>query len=176
MTIPENIILCGFMGTGKTTVGKLVAARLGWRFVDTDNLIEARLGGRPVSRIFAEDGEAVFRQWESRICEDLARSEHDVIATGGGVVLNPANREALSRAGMVVCLEAPAEEIVARLAGVTDRPLLAGADPHARVGELLAVRAEAYGALPSHVNTSGCSPEQVAGTIITLWSKYRAYP
>src|SRR5689334_5573582 len=129
MSTPENIILCGFMGTGKTTVGTVIAAQLGWRFVDMDRLLEAQLGGRTISQIFAEDGEPFFRMWESRICEEMAWSNHEVIATGGGAVLNPANREALNRAGMVVCLEASPDEIVARLDGATDRPLLAGADP-----------------------------------------------
>jgi shikimate kinase len=174
MSTPENIILCGFMGTGKTTVGELLAERLGWRFVDTDSLIETRLGGRPISQIFAEEGEAFFRRWESRICEELVRSKHEVIATGGGLVLNPANRAALNRAGMVVCLEAPADEIVARLHGATDRPLLAGADPLARIRELLATRAEAYSSLPYHIDTAGCSPEQVARQVLALWRKYRA--
>jgi shikimate kinase len=176
MSTPENIILCGFMGTGKTTVGKLLAAQLGWRFVDTDDLIAAQLGGRSIKQIFAEDGEPFFRMWESRICDELAWSSRHVIATGGGAVLNPANRDALNRAGMVVCLEASPDEIVTRLAGVTDRPLLTGADPRVRVRELLAARAGAYGALPFHVNTSGCSPEEVSGRIITLWGQYCAHP
>jgi shikimate kinase len=172
MSIPENIILCGFMGTGKSTVGRLIADRLGWRFVDTDQLIEAQVG-RTVSQIFAGDGEAFFRQWESRICRELIGARHEVIATGGGIVLDPANREALNRAGLVVCLDAPATEIVARLAGAVDRPLLAGADPVARVTELLAARAGAYGAIRNHVDTAGKTPQEVAMRIVALWEAER---
>jgi shikimate kinase len=170
MNTPENIILCGFMGTGKTTVGRIVAARLGWRFWDTDSLIEAQLG-RPISQIFAEDGETFFRRWESSICQELAWGRHEVIGTGGGIVLNPANREALNRAGLVICLDAPADAIAARLAGMTDRPLLAGPDPAKRIAELLAARAEAYSALPHHIGTAGRSPEAVAEAILALWGQ-----
>jgi shikimate kinase len=175
MSIPENIILCGFMGTGKSTVGRLIADRLGWRFVDTDQLIEARVG-RTVSQIFAQNGEAFFRQWESRICQELIEARHTVIATGGGIVLAPPNREALNRAGLVVCLDAPATEIVARLHGATDRPLLAGADPVARVTELLAARAGAYSAIRCHVDTAGKTPQEVASRIVALWEAERVAP
>jgi shikimate kinase len=173
MNTPENIVLCGFMGTGKTTVGRIVAARLGWRFWDTDALLEAQLG-RPISQIFAEDGEAFFRRRESTMCQELAWRRHEVIGTGGGIVLDPANREALNQAGLAICLDAPADEIAARLAGVTDRPLLAGPDPAKRIAELLAARAEAYGALPHHINTAGRSPEEVAGAILALWEQHHA--
>ena len=175
MNRPENIILCGFMGTGKSTVGRLIAERLGWRFVDTDQLIEER-AGRTVKDIFAQDGEAVFRQWESRICQELAALQKTVIATGGGIVLNPDNRDALARAGLVVCLDAPASEIVARLAGVTDRPLLAGADPVTRVAELLAARASAYGALEHHVATAGKTPQEVAALVMAVWEAEHVIP
>ncbi len=168
MTTPENIILCGFMGTGKTTVGKLVAERLGWRFVDTDQVIESR-DGRSIKAIFAQDGEAAFRRMEAELCAELVGWRRTVIATGGGIVLEPANRENLASAGLVVCLEAPASEIVGRLSGVTDRPLLADADPVVRINDLLAARAEAYSALPYHVNTAGCLPEHVAQQVIALW-------
>jgi shikimate kinase len=175
----NNIILCGFMGTGKTTVGKIVAARLGWEFSDTDSVIEGWLG-RSIKQIFAEDGEAVLRYWENRYCEEMIRLHNQVIATGGGIVVNPANREAMSRAGLVICLDAPAEEIAARLSGmemgITDRPLLAGADPTKRIADLLASRAEAYAALPFHVNTGGLTPEAVAGAILALWEQHHANP
>ncbi len=174
MSTPENIILCGFMGTGKTTVGKLVAERLGWRFVDTDQVIEEQQG-RSIKAIFASDGEAAFRRMEAALCIELAGWRQTVIATGGGIVLNPANRANLNHAGLVICLEASAQEIATRLAGVTDRPLLAGPDPVSRIQHLLAARAEAYGALPHHVNTSGCSPDDIAGQVIALWRQHAAH-
>jgi shikimate kinase len=171
MSTAANIILCGFMGTGKTTVGQIVAARLDWPFVDTDSLIEARRG-RTVPAIFAQEGEAAFRQLERALCQELIGWQRTVIATGGGIVIDPANRANLARAGLVVCLEAPADEIVRRLADQTDRPLLAGVDPAQRVTDLLARRAEAYHALPHRVNTVGLTPENVAERIIALWERY----
>ncbi len=165
--VSENIILCGFMGTGKTTIGRIIAGRLGWPFVDTDQVIEARQG-KTIRAIFAEQGEPFFRRLESDLCVELAGWRQTVIATGGGIVVNADNRAALHRAGLVVCLDAPAEEIAERLAGVMDRPMLAGDDPIARVRELLAVRAEAYGAIPCHINTAGRAPEILADEVIKL--------
>src|SRR5512143_2336464 len=95
-----NIVLTGFMGTGKTTVGRLLAAQLGYEFVDTDVLIEARLG-RPISQVFAELGEAAFRQMEADLAQELANREGLVISTGGRLMLDPANVAALSRQGRV---------------------------------------------------------------------------
>jgi shikimate kinase len=170
MSTPENIILCGIMGTGKTTVGKIIAGRLDWRFVDTDAVIERRQK-KTIAAIFADEGEPAFRRLESALCAELIGWRRTVIATGGGIVLKPENREALCRAGMVVCLEAPAEVLAARLAGATDRPLLAGANPAARIAELIAVRASAYAALPIHVSTTGHNPHEVAEQIIALWKE-----
>jgi shikimate kinase len=171
MNTAANIILCGFMGTGKTTVGQIIAARLGWSFVDTDALIESRQG-RSVQVIFAQEGEGPFRQLEHALCEELIGWRRTVIATGGGIVIDPVNRANLARAGLVICLEAPADEIMRRLADQTDRPLLAGADPAQRIADLLARRAEAYRALPNRVNTAGLAPERVAERIIDLWEQF----
>src|SRR4051812_8953129 len=90
MTTRDNIILCGFMGTGKTTIGQRVSARLDWQFIDTDQVIEARQG-RLIREIFAQDGEPAFRRLESELCLELSSWRHMVIATGGGIVLNPDN-------------------------------------------------------------------------------------
>jgi len=167
---PANIILCGFMGTGKTTIGQIIAGRLGWSFVDTDQVIEERQG-KAIRMIFAEAGEPYFRRLESDLCIELATWRQTVIATGGGTVVKPENRAALQRAGLVVCLDAPAEAIAARLAGVTDRPMLAGDDPAARIRELLAMRVSAYSAIPCHVDTAGRSPEAIADEVIQLWQQ-----
>ena len=166
----ENIILCGFMGTGKTTVGKIVAARLGWQVLDTDHIIEEQVG-HPISKIFAVHGESAFRQMEADVCERLALVKHKVIATGGGIVLREDNREALVDVGLVVCLDAPAEIISARLSSATDRPLIAGADPTQRIAELLSVRAPAYAALPYHVNVASGTPQEIAEEIVVLWAR-----
>src|SRR5688572_15249289 len=107
----RNIILTGFMGTGKSTVGRRLARRLGWTFVDTDELIEQR-EGRSIPDIFAQDGEPAFRDLETELARDLANSKNQVIATGGGMVLREENLRALEQAGAVVLLEAGIEEIL----------------------------------------------------------------
>src|SRR5262245_38860810 len=109
-----NLILVGFMGTGKTSAGQAVAARLGWQFVDTDLMIEARCG-RPVAAIFAEEGEAAFRAAEAETVREAAALRHAVIATGGGVLNDPANLAALQASGVLVCLTALPEVILARV-------------------------------------------------------------
>lgn len=166
MTTP-NIILTGFMGTGKTAAGQAVAERLGRWFVDMDAIIERR-AGKPVSAIFTQDGEPVFRQMEVALCRELAGERNLVIATGGGALLSDENRQALGETGLLICLHAPAEVILARLGDVDDRPLLAGPDRRARVEALLAQRSAAYAALPHHIDTAGLTVEQVAERVIRL--------
>jgi shikimate kinase len=168
----RNIILCGFMGTGKTTVGKLVAARLGWQFADTDQVIEARCG-KPISAIFAEAGEAAFRQMERALCQEIAASWRGyVIATGGGMVLDATNRELLLRSGCLICLNLSAEHLARRLANKTDRPLLLNppdGDLTAHIQRLLAARAEAYRAVPHQVDTTNLSPYAVSEAVLDIW-------
>jgi shikimate kinase len=167
--VPEpspNIVLTGFMGTGKSTVGRLLARRLGWPFVDTDELIESRHGSIP--EIFAEHGEARFRELEREIAQALAARHGTVVATGGRLLLDAANEAALGASGVIVCLAASTEELVARLAGEADRrPLLQGDDPSARIRDLLAERASGYGRFPQVV-TDGRSPEAVVDAVLAL--------
>jgi len=163
-----NIVLTGFMGTGKTTVGRLLAQRLGYAFVDTDELIVAR-AGRPVAEIFREEGQAAFRRWEAWVAQELAGSEATVIATGGRLMLDEDNAAALSRNARVVCLTAAPEEILARLAGDERRPLLDVADPAGRVRELLQARAAAYGRF-HQVSTSGRTPAEVVEKVMQMAS------
>ena len=101
--VDDNIILTGFMGTGKTTVGRLLAERLGREFVDTDDLIVAR-AGRPIADIFNDDGETRFREWEAQVAGELAGRRGLVIATGGRLMLDPDNAAALGATGPVLCL------------------------------------------------------------------------
>ena len=162
-----NIILTGFMGTGKTAVGREVAARLGRPFVDLDDLIVAR-AGKPIPRIFAEDGEPVFRSLEAEICRQMATPAGLVIATGGGAVLNPANRTALAAGGTLICLEADVATILARLAGTDNRPLLTTPDRQARIVELLAQRAAAYASVPHHLDTSRLSIAAAAERVLGI--------
>lgn len=131
----QNIILVGLMGAGKTTIGKTLAKRLGWGFLDTDHEIEARTGvSIPV--IFEIEGEDGFRNRESRMVADVIRLENTVIATGGGIVLREDNRAQLSRSGLVVYLNASPDSLIERLRHDKSRPLLQVPDPLAKLREL----------------------------------------
>ncbi|MCP3937103.1 MAG: GNAT family N-acetyltransferase [Actinomycetia bacterium] len=159
-----NVVLAGFMGTGKTTVGKLVAKQLGFEFVDTDALIERQYG--PIPHIFADKGEAVFREMERDIVADLAgRSDH-VIATGGRLLLDPVNIDAFAAASRIFCLSASIDEIAARVDQTRSlRPLLDVDDPHERIRELLAERGPHYRRFVQ-VPTNGRLPSEVADDIV----------
>ncbi len=165
-----NLVLTGFMGTGKTTVGRIAAARLGRPFIDMDAVIEQQ-AGMTVAQIFEMQGETVFRQMERALCAELSQKRGLVIATGGGALVDPVNRTAMITSGVVICLTATPEALLARLRGNRDRPLLHAPDPAARLRELLAARAEAYAALPHHLDTTSLSPEQIAEAIVNLWCK-----
>jgi len=158
----QNITLTGFMGTGKSTTGQLLAARLGREFVDMDDRLVAHFG-KPIADVFAQEGEAVFRTAEARLCQELAGQSGLVIATGGGALVNSENREALAASGPVICLTADAETIIQRVEAATDRPLLPGgrAEKLANIEHLLAKRRGAYGSIPLQVPTDRCTPEQI---------------
>lgn len=164
----RNLVLTGFMGTGKTTIGRLVAERLGLPFLDMDAEIERR-AGQPVKAIFASQGEAAFRQMEHDLCQELAARRGLVIATGGGALLDPASRASLNDSGLVICLTAEPEALVARLAGVDDRPLLHGDDPAGRIRALIASRQAVYAALPFQLDTTHLTPEGVMEAVLDLW-------
>jgi len=164
---PDNIVLTGFMSTGKTSVGRILATRLDWPLVDTDAVVE-ELAGRPVPEIIRIEGEPVFRRWEREACKRVATGKQQVVATGGGTLLDPENRTALCDGGLVVCLTCDPREIARRLNGDETRPLL-DPDPVTRIRELLEARATVYDALPHHVDTTSGSPEQVANEILSLW-------
>ncbi len=163
-----NIILTGFMGTGKSTVGKLVAGRLGYDFVDTDALIRKRWG-RSIPEIFREQGEAAFRRMEADVARELADMHRLVVATGGRMMLDPDNAAALGRNGRIFCLKATPAEIAARVAGDSGaaRPLLQDGNPAARIAALLRERAEGYARFPQ-IPTSGRTPEEVAACLLVM--------
>ncbi|MBI2861968.1 MAG: hypothetical protein HYX89_04015, partial [Chloroflexi bacterium] len=149
-------------GTGKSAVGRELAQMLGWEFVDTDELIAARFG-KPIDRIFAENGEAVFREAERQIVAEACSGSRRVIAVGGGAVLDPGNREAMTRGNQVVRLEAQAETVLGRLRDGTEvRPLLRGSEPLERIQELRRQREDAYRLFPTVVVTDGLSIEEAA--------------
>ncbi len=162
-----NIVLTGFMGTGKTAVGQIVAERLGRWFVDMDAAIEQR-AGKPVSAIFAQDGERLFRRMEAELCRELASEHNLVIATGGGTLIAEANRATLRDSGVLICLDASTDVIMQRLQGLHNRPLLGAADRQVRIETLLTQRAAAYAAIPHHIDTDDLTVEQVAERVIRL--------
>jgi len=168
MATKRNIVLFGFMGTGKTVVGRAVAAQLGMTYVDLDDLIEAR-EGTTISDIFADKGEPYFRRVEAEVAAQAAQLENHVIATGGGVVLNEANIHALERSGVGICLNATPEEIFDRVKDETHRPLLAVEDPPGRIRELLAYRAPFYAKVSHQVATTGRPVEALVEEIIAIW-------
>lgn len=141
----QNIIFTGFMGTGKTTVGKLLAEKLGREFIDTDDLIAER-HGLTIQEIFAQLGEPAFRKMEADIATELGQREGLVISTGGRLMLDPANVAALSVNGRVFCLVATPQEILSRIEGDTDhpRPLLDVPNPGEQIVELLQERKKGY--------------------------------
>lgn len=165
-----NIVLTGFMGTGKSAVGREVARQLGRTFVDMDEVIAER-EGRSIPEVFASSGESYFRRLEAALCSELAGHRGLVIATGGGALLPPANRAALGRSGVLICLTATVDEILRRLYGVTDRPLLVAPDRRVRIEALLAERAAAYASIPRQIDTTGKTVEQVIETVLDIIQK-----
>jgi shikimate kinase len=138
-----SVFLIGMMGAGKTSVGRLLAQRLGKRFIDADQEIEARCGVT-IPVIFEIEGEAGFRQRECSVIEELTRQPGIVLATGGGAVLAPESRHYLASRGLVIYLKASANEIWQRTRRDRGRPLLATPDPQRRIAELLAAREPLY--------------------------------
>jgi len=161
----RNIILIGFMGTGKSTVGKAVATELDWGFIDTDEQVEA-LAGKSISELFAQDGEQHFRKLESQVLSDIAKREHLVVSTGGGAVLRQENRQAMLASGLVVALTADAETIIERVRLDTNRPLLAG-DLPSKVQRLMKEREGAYDFATVKIDTSGLGVEEIVEIILT---------
>jgi len=170
-----NIILIGFSTTGKSVVGREVARRLGWDFVDTDEQIVS-LAGKGISQIFAVDGEPRFREWESEVLGEACRRERVVIATGGGAIVDPNNRELVFKTGVAICLEAKPETIYERLltavknSGDTAvRPLLAGDNPLARIRSLKESRQPYYALADWTVNTDYLTIEEVCDEVVRGW-------
>jgi len=163
----QNIILTGFMATGKTSVGRNLAARLNRPFVDMDDELVAHFG-KPIREVFAQDGEAVFRTAEAALCAQLAQRSGLIISTGGGALVNPKNRELFAQTGTILCLRATPEEILRRVADTGERPLLntAKAEQETRVRTLLNERRAAYGAIVHQVDTTGLATAQVVERVL----------
>ena len=168
-----NIILTGFMGTGKTSVGKRLAKRMGWQFIDVDRLIEAS-AKRSIPELFAQRGEAVFRRLERRCISRIIHDRYQVIATGGGAFVDPHSRARLRLSGPVICLTATPQTVLARVGRkIATRPLLAkGHDPLARIRTLLRQRAPAYAKADLSIDTSHLAIEDV---VERLWKELAPY-
>jgi 3-dehydroquinate synthase len=156
------------MGTGKTTVGRLLAKKLGYEFVDTDELIQERLG-LSIEEVFLQHGEAAFRQMEAEVALELGNRAGVVVSTGGRLMLDPVNVSALSRFGRVFCLVATPDEILSRLEEdkAHPRPLLQVPDPEERIVELLQEREQGYARFPQ-VATNDKRPSDIIGDLISL--------
>ncbi len=161
----RNIIVTGFMATGKSSVGRRLAIRLGYDFLDLDTLIAAE-AGMPISQIFATQGEEAFRALESRMVDRVAGRSGCVVATGGGTIVNSRNLEALKRSGVVITLSADPDTILSRIPSVDDRPMLWGADKRERVRLLLEERAQAYARADLIVDASAHTIDSVTNHIL----------
>ena len=161
------------MGTGKTSVGKRLAERLAYEFVDLDDLIQAD-AGLPIAQIFATRGEAAFRAMEREMVARMSARERCVIATGGGAIVEPRNLEVLRDIGVVIALTATPEVILSRVGRGEDRPMLRGLDTRQRVVQLLAERTSAYAKADALVDTSARSVEEVVEHILALLSEVPA--
>lgn len=161
----NNIILCGFMGCGKTTVGRLLAARTGRQFTDMDDWIEQR-AGMTVREIFDRFGEDDFRRREREACRELAGGSGLVVAAGGGALTFPENAAALAATGEIVLLEVTPETVLRRLAGDTTRPLLARKDKEEAVRQLLAARLPSYRLAAGLAVSGEGKPAEVAEAVL----------
>lgn len=173
----DNIILVGLSGTGKSSVGERVALALGWKLVDMDAVLEAQ-SGKPVPRIFAEDGEAAFRLMEKELLEHICRENGQVISTGGGVVVDEENRSLMLGRGLVVCLEATPETICRRLSDEgssgTERPLLSGPDSLERIRNLKAERQAFYSIAHRTIDTESLTVDEVASAVVDRYRELAA--
>ena len=158
----RNIVLTGFMGTGKTTIGQIVADFIGWHFVDSDDEIVHRFG-MSIPTIFDKHGEAGFRRYERIICQSLASGKEQVISTGGGMLIDPVNRELMMRNGLVICLTASLASLRKRLKNGKGRPLAKDWET------LFQKRQDIYAQIPYQLDTTDLSPRKVAEKVVALW-------
>ena len=166
----KNIVLIGFMGSGKTVVGRLLADRLGYKFIDTDKIIEERIG-KTISDIFNDEGEHYFREIESNIVKELSELSGHVISTGGGIVLNQDNLTCLKKGGLTVWLKASPESIHKRVVSESHRPLLNVKDPLNEIKRLLSPRERLYSEADISVETDDLDIEKIVENIIYAYQK-----
>jgi shikimate kinase len=168
-----NLYLVGFMGTGKTTVGRAVAHQLGYALLDSDHEIE-RQQGRTISEIFAKDGEAAFRVMERAFVEGGHEATRTVVACGGGLVVQPGMLELLKQKGVVICLHASLETILRRTQGNKNRPLLDVEDPMDRIRALYAAREPIYNRAGSIILTDGRTLADIVQHVLRTYRREAA--
>jgi shikimate kinase len=166
----SNLVLIGYRATGKTTLARLLAQRLGWEWIDADVELERR-AGKTIAQIFADSGEPTFRDLESEVIRDLCRQKHLVLAAGGGSPMRPENRQAMRESAKVVWLKAAPATILFRMTGdattASRRPSLTGKDPLEEIVHLLARREPVYReSADLEIDTEGRTPEQLADEIL----------
>jgi shikimate kinase len=163
----KNIIITGFMGTGKSVVAKELARKLKMEFIDMDQIIEEGLG-ISISDIFARYGENYFREQENKLVKELSQKENRVIATGGGTLLSSDNARMLGQAGEIVCLYADTQTIYNRVKRKNDRPLLKGENILNKINLLLEERKKIYDNIKWKINTTNFTTQEVVDKIINL--------
>ncbi len=165
-----NLYLVGFMGTGKSTVGRAAAARLGFQLIDSDHEIE-RAQGRTITEIFAQDGEPAFREMEKAFIEGGHPGERTVVSCGGGLVVPPGMLEALRSRGIVICLHASLETVLARTSRSRNRPLLEVENPEERIRTLYAAREHIYRHAGTTVLTDSRPLGDIVAHVVRIWQR-----
>ena len=166
----HNIYLVGFMGTGKTAVGRQLAKKKEWQFVDLDDLIELQ-EKRTISSIFVQDGEPYFRQVEKKVLQKVAKEKKFVVACGGGIVLDKDNLKIMKKTGIIICLSASPQVILERTATYYHRPLLNVSNPKKQIELLLKLRAPYYAQAHQTIDTSQISIGEAVDKILKLVQK-----
>jgi len=167
----KNIVLIGMMGTFKTTAGKILAKKLEQKFLDTDKILTSRFK-MSIDKYFKKYGEQAFREQEHKLCLELSTQTNTVISTGGGIIKNINNIQALKKNGIIICLMASPEQIYARIKNSRTRPLLKSSDPLKRIKEILAEREQAYRqSADTVINNDYMSGDQTAEKILEYITK-----
>ena len=162
----NNIFLVGLMGSGKTTIGKIIAKKLNYKFIDSDALIEEKTGVK-VPLIFEYEGEAGFRKRETKILSEIIKMNSIVLATGGGIILSKTNRQLLTKSSVVIYLNATIKELVKRLANDKDRPLIQNVDKETKLRELIERRGSLYESIADYIiQTKEKRASEIANEII----------
>ena len=168
----KNIILCGFMGCGKSTVGKQLSEKMGMKFIDTDSYIEQK-EGMTISKIFAEKGEDYFRSLELEVCKELSNLHAAVISTGGGTLLKDENVKAIKKNGVVFLLNVSSNTVLTRLKSDDTRPLLQREDKEKAVKMMLSQRTPLYNRAADYVIDAEESPRKVCSRIMSVYNSIK---